>query len=51
MLTESERSSALDPLKTALSAQTQFMTLMMQGAGGALSSPSWRAMQEAGKKQ
>ena len=50
LLTESERASALDQLKTALSAQTQFMTLMMQGAGGVLSSPGLRAMQEAGKK-
>ncbi|HXU32290.1 MAG TPA: HEAT repeat domain-containing protein [Thermoanaerobaculia bacterium] len=50
LLTESERATALDQLKTALSAQTQFMTLMMQGAGGVLSTPSFRAMQEAGKK-
>ncbi len=50
LLTESERASALDQLKTALSAQTQFMTLMMQGAGGVLSSPTLRAMQEAGKE-
>lgn len=50
LLTESERARALDQLNTALRSQTNFMTLMMQGIGGAMSSDSMRDMQEAAKK-
>jgi HEAT repeat protein len=49
LLTETERGQARDQLNTALRSQTNFMTLMMQGMGGAMSSNGMRQMQEAGK--
>ena len=50
LLTESERRQALEQLNTSLRNQTSFMTLMMQGLGGVMSSDSMRGMQEAGAK-
>jgi HEAT repeat protein len=50
LLTEAERARTLDQLRTALRGQTNFMTLMMEGLGGVMSSDSMRAMQEAGQK-
>lgn len=48
LLTEEERAQAREQLDTALRRQTNAMSLMMQGVGGVMSSPTARRMQQAG---
>jgi HEAT repeat protein len=47
LLTEEERAQARQQLDTALRRQTNAMSLMMQGVGGLMSSPTARQMQQA----